>query len=117
MSRLIEATAKLLPTIRGVTDEMELATRAHDTTRLATSRRPVITIGQALWKASSAATSLLLVVGAIVYGVALGSTGPSVSPVTVEPVGAVVSESPSRESVRAAATELDRDGHHRYDRR
>ena len=105
------------PTTQGVTDEMELATRAHDATLLATSRRPATTVARALWKASSAATSLLLVVGAIVYGVALGSTGPSVSPVTVEPAAAVVSDNASPESVRAVATAFDQDGRQRHGHR
>jgi hypothetical protein len=96
---------------------MELATRAHHAARPATSRRHATTVAHVLWKGSSAATSLLLVVGAIVYGVALGSTGPSVSPVTLEPGAAVVTDNATRESVRAVAIGLDEDGRARHDRR
>lgn len=42
----------------------------------------------AAWRAVSATTSATLVVGAIVYGIALGIGGPDVSPVTVAPVSA-----------------------------
>ena len=89
---------------------MELGTRAHHATLPAMSRRPPTTVARALWKASSAATSLLLVVGATVYGVALGSTAPTVSPVIVDPAVAVVSRDASGQFVPAVATGFDPDG-------
>ncbi|GAA1960817.1 hypothetical protein [Microbacterium deminutum] len=60
--------------------ELAASLQTYDT---AGGVRPSRSAAKGMWKAVSSATSLSLLVGAVIYGVALGSSGPLVSPVAV----------------------------------